>query len=46
MMGPGVDPHLYKPTARDIMSLSSADAIIYHGLNLEGKLSSAFDKAG
>ena len=28
------------------MSLSSADAIIYHGLNLEGKLSSAFDKAG
>ena len=30
MMGPGVDPHLYKPTARDIMSLSTADLIVYH----------------
>ena len=45
MMGPGVDPHLYKPTAHDIMSLSTADAIIYHGLKFEGKLASAFNQA-
>ena len=46
MMGPGVDPHLYKPTARDVMSLSSADLIVFHGLQLEGKLGSAFETAG
>ena len=46
MMGPGVDPHLYKPTARDVMSLSTADLIVFHGLQLEGKLGTAFDTAG
>ena len=46
MMGPGVDPHLYKPTARDVMSLSTADLIIFHGLQLEGKLGTAFETAG
>ena len=46
MMGPGVDPHLYKPTARDVMSLSTADLIIFHGLQLEGKLGAAFATAG
>ena len=46
MMGPGVDPHLYKPTARDIMSLSTADLIVFHGLQLEGKLGTAFETTG
>jgi len=46
MMGPGVDPHLYKPTARDVMSLSTADLIVFHGLQLEGKLGTAFETAG
>ncbi len=35
MMGPGVDPHLYKPTAKDIKYLNSAQIIFYNGLHLE-----------
>ena len=37
MMGPGVDPHLYKPTAKDVQRLSSAHIIFYNGLHLESK---------
>ncbi|MEC7906608.1 MAG: zinc ABC transporter substrate-binding protein, partial [Verrucomicrobiota bacterium] len=36
LMGPGVDPHLYKATASDINTLQSADLILYNGLHLEG----------
>lgn len=39
LMGPGVDPHLYKASAGDIAKLSKADIIFYNGLNLEGKMS-------
>ena len=39
LMGPGVDPHLYRPTHQDIQWLSKADIIITNGLKLEGKLS-------
>ncbi|WKZ57495.1 MAG: zinc ABC transporter substrate-binding protein [Bdellovibrionota bacterium] len=39
LMGPGVDPHLYKATHGDLGSLRSADAIVFNGLHLEGKLS-------
>ncbi len=38
MMGPGVDPHLYKAKARDIQRLEEADLILYSGLHLEAKL--------
>lgn len=38
MMGPGVDPHLYKPTAKDIKRLNSAHIIFYNGLHLESKM--------
>ncbi len=38
MMGPGVDPHLYKAKARDIERLEEADLILYSGLHLEAKL--------
>ena len=37
MMGPGVDPHLYRPTAKDVQRLSSAHLIFYNGLHLESK---------
>lgn len=38
LMGEGVDPHLYKPTASDVGSLETADVIFYCGLLLEGKM--------
>ncbi len=44
LMGPGVDPHLYKATQGDLQKLSAADIIIYNGLHLEGKMGEIFDK--
>jgi manganese/zinc/iron transport system substrate-binding protein len=38
LMGPGVDPHLYKASEGDIGRLSSADVVFYNGLFLEGKM--------
>lgn len=38
MMGPGVDPHLYKATAQDTSELEDSDIIFYNGLELEGRL--------
>ncbi|PIR21524.1 MAG: manganese transporter [Deltaproteobacteria bacterium CG11_big_fil_rev_8_21_14_0_20_47_16] len=44
LMGPGVDPHLYKASEGDIHKLSNADIIFYNGLNLEGKMTDIFVK--
>ena len=38
IIGEGVDPHLYKPTRTDVVTLSEADIIFYNGLLLEGKM--------
>lgn len=38
LMGPGIDPHLYRVRAQTVESLQSADIIFYHGLHLEGKM--------
>ena len=44
LMGPGVDPHLYKPSAGDIRKLDQADIIFYGGLELEGRMTDTFVK--
>ena len=44
LMGPGVDPHLYKAAASDIRKVESADVIFYSGLGLEGKMQNVFTK--
>ncbi len=44
LMGPGVDPHLYKATQGDLKKLQNADIIFYNGLHLEGKMSEIFEK--
>jgi manganese/zinc/iron transport system substrate-binding protein len=44
LMGPGVDPHLYKATASDLVKLQRADVILYGGLHLEGKMQGVFEK--
>lgn len=46
LMGPGVDPHLYKATQGDLEKLTSADIIFYNGLHLEGKMGEVFEKLG
>ena len=38
MMGPGVDPHVYKATEGDVIDLADADLVLYNGLHLEAKL--------
>lgn len=43
LMGPGVDPHLYKPSAGDVTALQRADVILYSGLLLEGRLTDVLE---
>lgn len=42
LMGPGVDPHLYKASQGDIAKMEAAEIIFYNGLNLEGKMADIF----
>lgn len=44
LMGPGIDPHTYKPRASDITTLGDAELIIYGGLSLEGRMIETFEK--
>jgi manganese/zinc/iron transport system substrate-binding protein len=46
LMGPGIDPHLYKASAGDVRRMSSADAIFYSGIHLEGKMSEVLERMG
>jgi manganese/zinc/iron transport system substrate-binding protein len=44
LMGPGVDPHLFKASAGDVARLESADIIFYNGLHLEAAMSRVLEE--
>lgn len=45
LMGPGVDPHLYKPSPGDVRQISSSDLVLYHGHHLEGRMGDVLERA-
>ncbi|MFP4229276.1 MAG: metal ABC transporter solute-binding protein, Zn/Mn family [Salinivenus sp.] len=42
LMGPGVDPHLYRASEGDVQTMAAADLVLYNGLHLEGKMTDVF----
>lgn len=46
LLGPGVDPHLYRQTSSDIALAARADAVFWHGLHLEAQLADFFSSLG
>ena len=46
IMGPGVDPHLFKASQGDLAKFNKADMIVYNGILLEGKMSEILKKLG
>lgn len=45
LMGPGVDPHLYKASEGDVTTLVGADVILYNGLHLEAAMADVLERA-
>ncbi len=44
LMGAGVDPHVYKPSAGDVRRMAAADIVFYSGLHLEGKMGEVLER--
>ncbi len=44
LIGLGIDPHEFEPTARDMKRLKDADMVVYSGQHLEGKMTDIFEK--
>ncbi len=44
LMGPGVDPHLYRAREGDVRRLQEADLILFNGLHLEAKLAEVLER--
>lgn len=42
LMGPGVDPHAYRQTRSDIVAMTRADLVLWHGLYLEAQMEGFF----
>lgn len=43
LIGPGVDPHLYKASAGDVKRMNEANMVVYNGLHLEGRMGEVFE---
>lgn len=46
LMGPGVDPHLYKASEGDVRRLFRAEMVFYNGLHLEAKMGEVLEHMG
>jgi manganese/zinc/iron transport system substrate-binding protein len=46
IMGPGVDPHLYRASEGDVRRLFGADVIFYNGLHLEARMGDVLAQMG
>jgi len=46
LMGPGIDPHLYKASEGDVSRLAGADIVFYNGLHLEARMGDVLEKMG
>ncbi|TCJ20759.1 manganese transporter [Rubrobacter taiwanensis] len=46
LMGPGVDPHLYRASQSDVEALAEADVVFYNGLFLEGRMQDVLIRTG
>lgn len=44
LMGPGVDPHLYKATEGNVILLLEADVVFYNGLHLEARMGEVLER--
>jgi manganese/zinc/iron transport system substrate-binding protein len=44
LMGPGVDPHLYRASEGDVARLAGADVVLYNGLHLEGRMAEVLEQ--
>ena len=44
LMGPGVDPHLYRASESDITRLESADVVFWNGLHLEAGMTGVLER--
>jgi manganese/zinc/iron transport system substrate-binding protein len=44
LMGPGIDPHVYKATAGDVQAMEQADVIFYNGLHLEAAMAGVLER--
>lgn len=44
LMGPGVDPHLYRPTVMDLRRVRQSEAIFYLGLRFEELMETVFQQ--
>src|SRR2546429_9195859 len=42
LMGPGIDPHMYRPRSGDIQYFQKSDIIFFNGLHLEGRMGDLF----
>jgi manganese/zinc/iron transport system substrate-binding protein len=46
LMGPGIDPHLYRARESDLQKLLEADIVFYVGHQLEGKMAEVLAQVG